>query len=60
MFSLLDSYIITRKIIPASSDSKKTNYGITADQIKNRLVMMGLSTAVINYGFTDLVVPGII
>ena len=38
----------------------ENNYWKTAEQINGRLAMMGLFAAVINYGFTGWIVPGII
>ena len=40
--------------------NKETNYWKTAEQMNGRLAMMGFFAAVINYGFTDWIVPGIV
>ena len=40
--------------------NKETNYWKTAEQINGRLAMMGFFAAVINYGFTGWIVPGIV
>ena len=39
--------------------NKATNYWKTAEQMNGRLAMMGFFAAVINYGFTGWVIPGI-
>ena len=38
----------------------ENNYWKTAEIMNGRLAMMGLLAAVINYGFTGLIVSGII
>ena len=38
----------------------ENNYWKTAEQMNGRLAMMGLFAAVINYGFTGWIVPGIV
>ena len=35
------------------------NYWKTAEQMNGRLAMMGLLAAVVNYGFTGWIIPGI-
>ncbi len=40
--------------------NQETNYWKTAEQMNGRLAMMGFFAAVINYGFTDWIVPGIV
>ena len=40
--------------------NKETNYWKTAEQMNGRLAMMGFFAAVINYGFTGWIVPGIV
>ena len=40
--------------------NKEANYWKTAEQMNGRLAMMGFFAAVINYGFTGWIVPGIV
>ena len=40
--------------------NNETNYWKTAEQMTGRLAMMGFFAAVINYGFTGWIVPGIV
>ena len=40
--------------------NKETNYWKTAEQKNGRLAMMGLLAAVVNYGFTGWIIPGIV
>ena len=40
--------------------NKETNYWKTAEQMNGRLAMMGFFAAVINYGLTGWIIPGII
>ena len=40
--------------------NKETNYWKKAEQMNGRLAMMGFFAAVINYGFTGWIVPGIV
>ena len=40
--------------------NKEGNYWKTAEQMNGRLAMMGFFAAVINYGFTGWIVPGIV
>ena len=39
---------------------KTTNYWKTAEQMNGRLAMMGFFAAVINYGITGWIIPGIV
>ena len=39
---------------------KLTNYWKTAEQMNGRLAMMGFFAAVINYGITGWIIPGIV
>ena len=39
---------------------KETNYWKTAEQMNGRLAMMGFFAAVINYGLTGWIIPGIV
>jgi len=38
----------------------ENNYWKTAELMNGRLAMMGLLAAVINYGLTGLIIPGLI
>ena len=38
----------------------ENNYWKIAEQMNGRLAMMGLFAAVINYGFTGWIIPGIV
>ena len=40
--------------------NKETNYWKTAEQMNGRLAMMGFFAAVINYGLTGWIIPGIV
>ena len=40
--------------------NKETNYWKTAEQMNGRLAMMGFFAAVINYGITGWIIPGIV
>ena len=40
--------------------NKETNYWKTAEITNGRLAMLGLLAAVVNYGFTGLIIPGFI
>ena len=40
--------------------NKETNYWKTAEQMNGRLAMMGFFAAVINYGITGWIMPGIV
>ena len=40
--------------------NKQTNYWKTAEQMNGRLAMMGFFAAVINYGITGWIIPGIV
>ena len=40
--------------------NQETNYWKTAEQMNGRLAMMVLFAAVMNYGFTEWIVPGLI
>ena len=40
--------------------NKATNYWKTAEQMNGRLAMMGFFAAVINYGLTGWIAPGIV
>ena len=40
--------------------NKETSYLKIAEQMDGRLAMMGFFSAVINYGFTGWIVPGIV
>jgi len=37
-----------------------TNFWKTAELINGRLAMMGIFAAVVNYGFTGWIIPGIV
>lgn len=37
----------------------ETNYWINAENMNGRLAMIGLFAAVVNYGFTGWIIPGI-
>ena len=40
--------------------NNETSYWKTAEQMNGRLAMMGFFAAVINYGFTGWIIPGIV
>ena len=40
--------------------NKENKYWITAEQMNGRLAMMGFLAAVINYGLTGWIIPGIV
>ena len=40
--------------------NKETSYWKTAEQMNGRLAMMGFFAAVINYGLTGWIIPGIV
>ena len=40
--------------------NKETNYWKTSEQMNGRLAMMGFFAAVINYGLTGWIIPGIV
>ena len=40
--------------------NKEANYWKTAEQMNGRLAMMGFFAAVINYGITGWIIPGIV
>ena len=40
--------------------NKEANYWKTAEQMNGRLAMMGFFAAVINYGLTGWIIPGIV
>ena len=40
--------------------NKENNYWKTAEQMNGRLAMMGFFAAVINYGITGWIIPGIV
>ena len=42
-----------------SASNKTQSYWKEAEQINGRLAMMGLVIAVLNYGFTGWIIPGI-
>ena len=48
------------KSFQVSCNEKETNYWKTAEQMNGRLAMMGFFAAVINYGITGWIIPGIV
>ena len=40
--------------------NKEANYWKTAEQMNGRLAMIGFFAAVINYGITGWIIPGIV
>ena len=59
-FRSFNRYLPNNRPIYSWSCVMENNYWKTAEQMNGRLAMMGLFAAVINYGFTGWIVPGII
>ena len=59
--ALVGAYLTTGQIILRFCVmNKEMNYWKTAEQMNGRLAMMGFFAAVINYGITGWIIPGII